>query len=316
MKSEQSLKKGRFGLFDKILFLHVTSVTLLFIFLIFSYYLLQKNNFEKAFINKSELIRELLETTCVDPVVNTIAYDRTGKIIKTLYRKNQEIAYIEIYDPAARIIASIGKTPSLQLSPEEVGNCFKQALPLKQTDHLNRGQTEFTTPLSVDGNSLGIIRVGITKKFLQVQLKNSILCFLGIFIIAIAITSLIYLIFTNRWIIQPIIDVSKMMKNHHHDKLNSLTHKISEFNKTVSKDEIGTMSIAFEQMMISISERTKEKERAEKRVAAEHERLLVTLRSIGDGVITSDTDGKVVLISVHPETPVFGGRSPPDFIRL
>ena len=297
MKIKQTTRKGRFGLFDKILFLHLISITLLFIFLILSYYQLQKNSFEKAFINKSELIRELLETACVDPVVNTIAYDRTGKIIKTLYRKNQEIAYIEIYDPTARIIASIGKAPALHLSIEEIGECFRENPPSNQPDHLNHGQTEFITSLSVEGNVLGVVRVGITKKLLQQQLKNSILCFLGIFIIAIAITNLIYFIFTKRWIIRPIINVSNIMQDHHHDTLESLSHRIRDFNKTISKDEIGTMSIAFEQMIQSISEHTKEKERAEKRLAAEHERLLVTLRSIGDGVITSDTDGRVVLLN-------------------
>lgn len=298
MKSKQITEKTRFGLFDKLLLLHLLSITLLFIFIILSYYHLQKSSFEKAFINKSVLIREILETTCVDPVVNTIAYDRTGKIIETLYRKNPEIAYIEIYDPTARIIASIGKTPKLNLSSEEIGERFRQSVASSiQQDHLNRGQSEFITPLSVDGNALGLIRVGITKKYLQQQLKNSILYFLGIFIIAIAITSLIYFVFTNRWILQPVVDVSNMMNSYRQENLKALSCKIKMYNKNISKDEIGTMSIAFEQMILSISERTKEKERAEKKLAAEHERLLVTLHSIGDGVITSDISGKVVLLN-------------------
>ncbi len=40
-----------------------------------------------------------------------------------------------------------------------------------------------------------------------------------------------------------------------------------------------------------------EQRRAEDALAAETERLAVTLRSIGDGVITTDTDGKVVLLN-------------------
>ncbi len=298
MKIKQITAKTGFGLFDKLLLLHLLSITLLFIFIILSYYHLQKSSFEKAFVNKSVLIREILETTCIDPVVNTIAYDRTGEIIETLYRKNLEIAYIEIYDPTARIIASIGKTPKLNLSSEDIGERFRQGIAGSiEQDHLNRGQSEFLTPLSVNGNTLGLIRVGITKRYLQQQLKNSILYFLGIFIMAIAITSLIYFVFTNRWILQPIIDVSNMMNSYHQDSLNTLSCKIKTYNKNVSKDEIGTMSIAFEKMILSISERTKEKERAEKRLAVEHERLLVTLRSIGDGVIASDTNGEVVLLN-------------------
>ncbi len=41
---------------------------------------------------------------------------------------------------------------------------------------------------------------------------------------------------------------------------------------------------------------------AEKALAAEKERLAVTLRSIGDGVITVDTEGKVILINKAAET--------------
>lgn len=43
--------------------------------------------------------------------------------------------------------------------------------------------------------------------------------------------------------------------------------------------------------------RISERRRAEKVLAAEKERLAVTLRSIGDGVITTDTDGNIVLMN-------------------
>ena len=40
-----------------------------------------------------------------------------------------------------------------------------------------------------------------------------------------------------------------------------------------------------------------ERKRAEMQIAAEREQLAVTLRSIGDGVITTDIRGDVVLIN-------------------
>jgi len=47
----------------------------------------------------------------------------------------------------------------------------------------------------------------------------------------------------------------------------------------------------------SIGEDITERQRAEQELAAERERLAVTLRSIGDGVIATDVDGKVVLLN-------------------
>ncbi len=40
-----------------------------------------------------------------------------------------------------------------------------------------------------------------------------------------------------------------------------------------------------------------ERQRAEEQLDAEKERLAVTLGSIGDGVITTDTAGKIVLLN-------------------
>ncbi|MBI5487794.1 MAG: PAS domain S-box protein [Deltaproteobacteria bacterium] len=51
-----------------------------------------------------------------------------------------------------------------------------------------------------------------------------------------------------------------------------------------------------EQLQVIIRNITKRK-RLEQGLAAEHERLAVTLRSIGDGVITTGTDGRVTLVN-------------------
>lgn len=50
-------------------------------------------------------------------------------------------------------------------------------------------------------------------------------------------------------------------------------------------------------LVYSIIHDVTERQRATQQLSAEKERLLVTLRSIGEGVITTDTDGKVVLMN-------------------
>ena len=63
-----------------------------------------------------------------------------------------------------------------------------------------------------------------------------------------------------------------------------------EINAALVEDEEGAMIMA---LCRDISERR----RAEEALAAERERLAVTLRSIGDGVISTDTEGRVTFIN-------------------
>jgi PAS domain S-box-containing protein len=68
--------------------------------------------------------------------------------------------------------------------------------------------------------------------------------------------------------------------------------RIIRWHNTVVRDESGRITGT-----LSSGEDITERTQAEQRVAAERERLAVTLRSIGDGVITTDTRGRVELIN-------------------
>ncbi|MCK5642157.1 MAG: PAS domain S-box protein, partial [Gammaproteobacteria bacterium] len=77
---------------------------------------------------------------------------------------------------------------------------------------------------------------------------------------------------------------------------------------TRDKDEFGELADHFNAMSITLKKNyeilTKEmleRKQAQINLAAEKERLAVTLRSIGDGVITTDNDGLVVLINKTAE---------------
>ncbi len=70
------------------------------------------------------------------------------------------------------------------------------------------------------------------------------------------------------------------------------------------EDEIGDLIRGFNRMAATIGERIKDlnreivsREKAEQQLAAESERLQVTLQSIADGVIAADIDGRVVLVN-------------------
>ncbi|MEW6351383.1 MAG: ATP-binding protein [Thermodesulfobacteriota bacterium] len=60
---------------------------------------------------------------------------------------------------------------------------------------------------------------------------------------------------------------------------------------------IGLLSLAWAGAWLLVQRHLHRRKIAEEELASEKERLSVTLRSIGDGVITADTDGKVVLMN-------------------
>lgn len=268
MNAQAETKKARVGLFDKLLLLHFLTIIILFIFVVIAYFKLQTDNFTQAFINNSSIVPELLETTCIDPVVNTIAFDRTSQIIETLYDKHEDIAYIEIYDPTARVIASIGELPEIGLTQEQVGSQI--AHHKTDTELINQvldGENELLIPLYAEGDFLGLVRLGMTKTFLKQQLQSSILYFLGIFLLAISLTSLFYFYFTKRWILKPIVSLGSLMEASRQDDLKQITEEISDYNRYQPKDEIGIMSHAFEKMISSVREYTEEIANAKKELS-------------------------------------------------
>ncbi len=287
---KKNMAKKTTSLFDKLLFLHLLSTTILFLTIVVSYYHIEKNSFNNNLMKKSILIRDVLEISSVDPIVSTIAYDRIDQAIETLYNKNPEIVYIEIYDPTAHIIAFVGEVPEVNISIERINRLFKKDFTSKNQATINQNYKELITFLNAGGRHLGLIRLGFTKKYLQDQLRRNIQYFLGFFIIAIAITTLLFFMFTNRWIVLPIINVSKIIKKYGQDELSTLLNNIKKYNKSIKKDEIGTMSTAFEWMVSSIIKRTKEKEKAE-------ERYRLIAENVADVIWTMDMDLHYTFIS-------------------
>ncbi len=289
------MRSQKTGLFDKLFILHLFSTTILFLFIIVSYSYIEKNNFNTNLIKKSVLVHDLLEISCVDPIVGTIAYDRAYQVIEAIYRKNQEIVYIEIYDPTAIIIASIGERPGAHLSVEEINLLFNQDSDAAHQTNRNQDQNELITYLKAGDLYLGVVRIEFTKKYLMKQLRGNILYFLGLFIIAIAITSLIFYLFTNKWIVQPIVNVSNIMNSYGQAEMSAIFTNIKKYNKAAAKDEIGIMSTAFERMILSIIKRTEEKEKAEESVRASHERFLTVLNSIDATIYVADMETYEIL---------------------
>ncbi|MCP4810413.1 MAG: PAS domain S-box protein, partial [Proteobacteria bacterium] len=80
-----------------------------------------------------------------------------------------------------------------------------------------------------------------------------------------------------------------------HEKLSSVTTFLGEMALMIT--ELGYSRLAAKDDAERLEHEVAIRRRAEQSLAEEREQLLVTLRSIGDGVITTDTEGRVVLMN-------------------
>jgi two-component system cell cycle sensor histidine kinase/response regulator CckA len=76
---------------------------------------------------------------------------------------------------------------------------------------------------------------------------------------------------------------------------------LEEPDQVFRNDEFGTLNRAFYEMAGSLETNRKTLEQNEARLLKETEQLMITLKSIGDGVFTTDADGRVVLLNKAAE---------------
>jgi PAS domain S-box-containing protein len=76
------------------------------------------------------------------------------------------------------------------------------------------------------------------------------------------------------------------------------THKLVSFPLEIS---LSQMEVDRQKLYVAMMRDVKERRRFETEIASEKESLAVTLRSIGDGVITTDVQGKIIILNNEAE---------------
>ncbi|GIX48381.1 MAG: hypothetical protein KatS3mg131_2592 [Candidatus Tectimicrobiota bacterium] len=84
------------------------------------------------------------------------------------------------------------------------------------------------------------------------------------------------------------------------EKLEQLAQELARINASLEQ-KVLERTRSLEEVNAQLRQEIAERRRAEEALAAEKERLAVTLRSIGDGVITTDTAGRIALLNKAAE---------------
>ncbi len=193
--------------------------------------------------------------------------------------KDSGLAYIIVYDDQNNVYISKGKV--------ETANppAFDKDLDSAQSDKI----FDTYAPLQLGQLSVGTVRYGISlTKLLAVRdelFKQGIL---------IAATEVFLTIL--------LLSVAGYFLTKHIKLLLAATRDISSGNYDSSiyissQDEIGELAKNFNKMTIAIRDKIHAIQNSERALFNEKEKILVTLESIGDGVITTDTQGRVELLN-------------------
>jgi len=83
-------------IFERLIAIHVAFVLFLAMMLVSFQILKGEETVDKRLNESGNIIAEMLRNSSVDPVVNTLAYDRIPRLLRDMYQKAREISFIAI----------------------------------------------------------------------------------------------------------------------------------------------------------------------------------------------------------------------------
>ncbi len=258
----------------------------------------------KSALEREEVLLESLVERDQESLANEIFEGRTRAIQIRLAQmcKVRGILNICVFDKDGRLLVSEGTRPDLpDLSTVDV------PAPAKGTN-LSKGRLGgqdtlvYVHAIEVIRERIGYIRIHYSLADIEKHQRMSYL-FLGGLLGAVFITMLVLLNYIiSRVVINPITSLRDAMQRINSGVLGSQV-------EVKSPDEIGDLTRTFNQMSRDlalyyrqIEEQNMVLKESEKRLSDERERLDVTLRSIADGVIATDSHGMIVLMNHSAET--------------
>jgi len=145
---------------------------------------------------------------------------------------------------------------------------------------------ELYLPITLEGEVIGTVYILATLDKLNERLLTFVLL---VFVMIVVVGVLAYFIARRQQgiISNPILDLTRVTR------CISNSGDYTERLPLGSDDEIGTLNLAFNDMLEQIHKRETQRDKAEQELSEREQDLVVTLNSIGDAVIVTDKQGLV-----------------------
>lgn len=223
--------------------------------------------------------RELLDASLSLTLFQRDHASMVEMLDKLLSRPESGLKYVLVQDDNGKTYAAAGSLP-------------KDILPMVDftvSDAMSDGVFDAVGSLSLDVVPVGAVRFGVSLEGM-IETKNALFN-QGVLIASVEVLlSLMLLSFIG------------YVLTRHLDRIVAATRDVTKGNYDIriskdSDDEIGQLAERFNQMALAIRERIAALQTSERVLFEEKEKAWVTLHSIGDGVITTDSEGRVEMLN-------------------
>jgi PAS domain S-box-containing protein len=272
----------------------------------------EMNTFQSTLINNLKVQAEIIGSNSIAAV--TFKDRKTAEEILSALRSSPNIEVAVMYSGDGSVFAEYRRY--------DIKGDFSAPGPREDHYYLGYDHLDLFHSITFEGKKIGTLFIRSDVRELYLRL----IWFAGAIFVIMVLSLLLSLLLSSKLqqaVTTPVLDLMKVMNTISSDKDYSLRASVH------SSDEIGTLTEGFNDMLSQIQSRDAELEehrktlekmvaertddldkankqlqeelatrrKAEESLSLEKEQLAVTLRSIADGVITSDVDGNVVLMN-------------------
>ena len=275
------------NLFHKIVTIHIVTGCILILILTGVLGIIQYHHLNTQKVEGSRLIARHIAIAGVDPIVQTIAYDRIPKVVNELFYANPHIEFIVIYDLTGTVLASEPYPETQSPTIDEMKTYFQMVSNDAASPVLINDDQEMIAGLSSNKEVIGIIRIGLSNHYISFQILTNILFLCGLGLILLSLSILIYYIFLNRKLGLPFTVITNLMQRYQKNSDMDIVEQIDRALEKQPNNEIGLMMRTFKNLICAIDDRTIQHKKAEKekllaqKRAAEHEKFALVGRIAG-----------------------------------